>query len=34
MDDVELSHDLINRYPYEVSGGQRQRAASRKGHFN
>lgn len=27
MDDVELSHDLINRYPYEVSGGQRQRAA-------
>ena len=27
MDEVELERELIDRYPYEISGGQRQRAA-------
>jgi len=27
MDEVELERNLIDRYPYEISGGQRQRAA-------
>ena len=27
MDQAELSRQLADKYPYEVSGGQRQRAA-------
>ena len=27
MDEVELERNLIDRHPYEISGGQRQRAA-------
>lgn len=27
MDEVELERELIDRYPYEISGGQRQRAS-------